>query len=141
MRILKLIFSITFIILTFVLSGCKDDIVSEDDLQPPPGTTATFNQIQKQVFNTSCALSGCHAGSNPQAGLSLVEGQSYSKLINVQSVLYPSQKRVIPGNKEASLLYNVLSYNSETKMPPPGKLNQSLIDSVGAWIDRGALNN
>jgi len=94
MRIIKLIFSITLIILTFVLSGCKDDIVSEDDLQPPTGATATLNQLQKQVFNTSCALPGCHAGSNPQAGLSLVEGSSYNNLVNVQSTLYPSLKRV-----------------------------------------------
>ena len=141
MRNIKSFFFLASIFFSVFVAGCKDNIVSESDLQPPSGMNASFSSIQKQLFKSTCATAGCHTGNNPQAGLSLVEGQSYSKLINVQSVLYPSQKRVIPGNKEASLLYNVLSYNSETKMPPSGKLNQSLIDSVGVWIDRGAQNN
>ncbi len=141
MRNIKSFFFLAAISFSVFVVGCKDNIVSESDLQPPSGMNATFSSIQKQLFNSSCATSGCHTGNNPQAGLNLSEGSAYNNLINVQSVLYPNLKRVTPGNKEASLLFMVLSYNSETKMPPTGKLQQSLIDSVGAWIDKGAQNN
>jgi hypothetical protein len=141
MRNIKLFFFLTTIFISVFVAGCKDNIVMESDLQPPSGMTAAFSKIQKQLFNTSCATSGCHTGNNPQAGLNLSEGLAFNNLINVQSVLYPNLKRVTPGNKEASLLYVVLSYNSETRMPPIGKMEQSVIDSVGAWIDKGAPNN
>ncbi len=141
MRYIKVLSLLSLIIFSILISGCKDNIVSENDLQQPAVQTATFNQIQKQIFNSSCATSGCHEANNPQAGLSLMEGQAYSKLVNVQSTLYPNLKRIVPGNKDASLLYIVLSYNSNTRMPPTGKLSQSVIDSIGAWINRGAPNN
>ncbi len=141
MRSIKLFFTVPAILFFVFVSGCKDNIVMENDLQTPSGMKATFSDIQKQLFNSSCALSGCHAGNNPQAGVNLSEGSAYNNLINIQSTLYPSFKRVTPGNKGTSLLYMVLSYNSETKMPPTGKMAQSVIDSVGAWIDKGAQNN
>lgn len=133
----------SFFSLIILLAGCKDEIVTEDDFDDnQQGTRLTkFSEIQSNVFSTSCALSGCHAGSTPQANLNLSSGSAYSQLVNVNSFNFPDQKRVLPGNKTQSLLYQVLSYNFQLKMPPTGKLNQSVIDSIGAWIDKGAPND
>lgn len=137
---------IFFIIL--LTAGCSENITTEcvcDPITPPAGekTLASFSEIQRQVFNVSCALSGCHAGATVQAGLNLTEGNSYSALINKQSILNPGFKLVQPGSSENSFLIKVLTNNGigASQMPPTGKLDNSIIDSISAWIDRGALNN
>jgi len=138
----KMYFLLSFILTLAIFSGCKDEIVTEDDFDNnPPNQLSKFSEIQKNVFSTSCALSGCHAGNNPQANLNLSEGSAYPNLVNVNSFNFPDQKRVLPGNKEESLLYKVLSYNFQIKMPPTGKLPQSTIDSIGVWIEKGAPND
>lgn len=140
MKVNKILYSI--ILLLLFLIGCKDEIVTEDDFNNPPGNQLSkFSQIQNNVFSTTCAVSGCHAGSNPQAGLNLSSGAAYANLINVDSFHFPGQKRVVPGDKESSVLFQVLSYNGSLKMPPNGKLSQNVIDSIGAWIDKGAPND
>ncbi|MFH0734994.1 MAG: hypothetical protein V1773_12915 [bacterium] len=133
------------LLLSFVLIliGCADQIVSDcDSIQIqvlPEGTT--FAQIQNEVFSTNCALSGCHGTNSPQADLDLSSGNAYVNLVNVQSVLYPSLKRIVPGNSSQSLLIKALKGEDAPLMPSSGKLPNSVIDSIAAWIDRGAVNN
>lgn len=135
-----------FAAIVFYSWGCADKIVTESDLIPittPSIQLSKFSEIQKNIFTPTCALAGCHSGPNPQANLDLSEGKAYSNLVNVQSVFYPSYKRVVPGNKEQSLLYLAINYSiPQIQMPlSGGKLNQYLIDSIGVWIDKGALND
>ncbi|MAT58919.1 MAG: hypothetical protein CMF23_13175 [Ignavibacteriae bacterium] len=135
---------ITFIIVLLSLlitSGCADKIVSECDCDPiiNVGNFTTFSDIQKNVFDINCTTSGCHGTEFTQANLVLVEGQSYTNLYDVQSFLYPGSKRVVPGDSENSLLIKVLKGDGVPQMPPTGKIDNALIDSVAAWIDRGAL--
>jgi hypothetical protein len=145
MLIVKKIFIAFLLIgaLIFYTSGCADKIVTESDLNPvtPTGVRLSkFSEIQKNIFTPTCALAGCHLGSNAQANLDLSEGKSYSNIVNVQSLLFPSYKRIVPGNKEQSLLYLAIDFKfSQLQMPLTGtKLDQYLIDSLGVWIDKGA---
>lgn len=127
----------------FFLSSCADQIVSECEDCNPVQTEAklnTFSGIQEKLFNTTCALSGCHGENATQANLLLVEGKAYSNLYNEQSFLYPQFLRVDPGNIENSILIKVLR-GEAVQMPPDGKLSDEIIDSVAMWIDNGALNN
>jgi len=147
MRIMKYLFTLMILLMAvFYISGCKDKIVTEADVKPvilPQNVhLSKFSELQKNIFTTSCAISGCHTQPNPQRNLDLSEGKAYSNLINVQSEHFPNLKRVLPGNYEQSVLYIAVSYTSnQLQMPPTGKLGQYLIDSLGAWIDKGALNN
>ncbi|MCX6152179.1 MAG: hypothetical protein NTX22_16760 [Ignavibacteriales bacterium] len=145
MLLKKNIFSSLFFtsLITLFFSGCADKIVSENDMKPViPQTVqlSKFSELQKNIFTPLCAYAGCHAGLNPQGNLDLSEGKAYSNLVNKLSVLYPSFKRVVPGNKDGSLVYRALSYNYSFQMPAAGKINQYLIDSLGVWINKGALN-
>lgn len=45
--------------------------------------TGTFDRVQRQVFDQSCALSGCHDSQSKQAELLLEAGGSLSSLVNV----------------------------------------------------------
>jgi hypothetical protein len=41
------------------------------------------DRIQRQIFNQSCAKSGCHDSQTQQGGLLLESGASYTNLIDV----------------------------------------------------------
>jgi hypothetical protein len=141
--IITITITITFSI--FVISGCSDKSspTNPSSSNPASLSSSKFSDIQKSVFSTSCALSGCHAGSSVQANLNLTEGNAYNNLVNRQSVLNPSFVRVKPGDSQNSFLIKMLrnSGNGSSLMPPTGALNPAIIDSIEAWINNGALNN
>ncbi|MCZ7556916.1 MAG: hypothetical protein M5R41_11000 [Bacteroidia bacterium] len=121
------------------LSACADSIVSECDLPDGPlPVSARFSDIEAKVFAVSCATAGCHGGANPQAGMDLSAGRSYDALVNVNSLYFPAQKRVTPGNSAESVLISLLRREKQPAMPPAGALEAAIIDSIAVWIDRGA---
>lgn len=130
---------------TIIISGCAGKITSPEDLNSgnssPSVQLSKFSDIQKSVFTPTCALSGCHGNTNTKANLNLTEGNAYNSLVNRQSILYPEFKRVLPNSSTSSVLIKVLSGTVSTVMPPAGKLNQSIVDSIAAWINRGAPND
>lgn len=132
------------IVVATTLISCEDQIVNQcNELDAESGESlSSLSAIQKNVFNVSCALSGCHSGSNPQANLNLEDGKSYTNLVNVNSLLHPGEKRVIPNNSATSILIKSLRGEISTKMPVGSSpLSDAIIDSIALWIDNGALNN
>lgn len=127
-----------------IILSCSDDQTTSP-ITPPPGNSnapmAKFSDIQMKVFN-SCAIAGCHSAASNQGNLTLTSEQSYSNLVNVQSVLFPSFKRVLPGDDGQSLLIKILKGEVSPRMPLNSTpLSNDVIDSIKAWINRGALNN
>jgi hypothetical protein len=124
-------------------AGCTDQ--TSTPTAPPTNSSAPLaklSDIQVKLFNNTCAVADCHAASSNQGNLTLTSGQSYSNLVNVQSVLYPQYKRVQPGDGANSLLVKILKGEVSLRMPlnqPP--LPNEVIDSIEAWINNGALNN
>lgn len=120
---------------------CDNKIVSDCLTcadQQPAGEKATLSQIQQTIFNPQCI--SCHSGSQAEAGLNLAEGFAHQNLVNQPSTT-ASQLRVVPNNSSASYLVWVLEGEKAPLMPPTGALSQAKVDSVAAWIDRGAENN
>lgn len=124
-----------------LLPGCSE----ENTTEPTPIAsvpTAKLSDIQSKIFNTSCALSGCHGSTNTQAGLLLTDGNSFANLVNIQSALFPSFKRVEPNNSSNSILIKILKGEVSPRMPfNRTPLSAAVIDSIAKWIDNGALNN
>jgi cytochrome c5 len=129
------------LIAVFIFINCEKRIVSTcqrvTDKQDK-GNLTTFGDIQKDIFNPSCV--SCHSGNNPSAGLDLSENVAYDNLINVESNT-SDYKRVIPFKSEESYLFLSLDGESAPVMPPSGRLSDAKVDSVAAWIDRGAPEN
>jgi hypothetical protein len=122
-----------------ILLGCSDNIVSECEVctDEPRATKTTFADIQQNVFDVSCT--GCHNGDTASGGLDLSKDVAFENLVNAESngsIL----KRVEPFNSSGSYLVKVLEADDAPLMPPGGRLSQAKIDSIKAWIDRGALN-
>lgn len=127
--------------------GCEGEIITEADIGDDDdnhNTELTFAEIQTQVFTPSCATSGCHSGTNPQAGLNLSAGQAYANIVNVNSRQMPTLKLIDPGNSADSYLIRKLTRQniSGNRMPsgrPP--LSSAKINSISQWVDQGAPNN
>ena len=132
---------VTFIFTLNLILGCSEESTTE----PPPTASAPLSKlsdIQVKVFTQSCALSGCHGSTNNQANLLLTDGNSFSNLVNVQSLLFPQFERVIPDSSSKSLLIKILKGEVSPRMPLNlGPLSAAVIDSIAKWIDNGALNN
>lgn len=126
---------------SILILGCSEDSTTD----PPANTPAPLSKlsdIQSKVFNTSCALSGCHGSTNTQANLLLTGGNSFTNLVNVQSQLFPQLKRVVPDSSASSLLIKILKGEVSPRMPfERDPLPAAAIDSIAKWIDNGALDN
>jgi hypothetical protein len=110
--------------------------------------TGTYDRIQRQIFNQSCALSSCHDSQSQTGGLLLEGGASYTSLFNVDpenpGALVQGWKRVNPGDPTTSFIYHKVSGDlpdaSFGGRMPKGKpkLNKTLINVLQAWITGGA---
>lgn len=138
-KLFLLVASLLFI----MLWGCSSDNPTE----PPPNQSSQaplskLSDIQAKVFTQSCALSGCHGPTNNQANLLLTDGNSFTNLVNVQGLLFPQFKRVVPDSSSKSLLIKILKGEVLPRMPlNRDPLSPAVIDSIAAWINKGALNN
>jgi len=136
------IYILFMIIFSIFIISCEDQIVSECDLKKiETGLPANFSSIQNDVFSKSCATSGCHETNSVAPDLSA--GQAYSSIVNVMS-FNPPFPYVYPGRSDSSYIIKKLrGVNIVGERMPlnDNPLFLADVDSIAAWIDRGALNN
>ena len=114
----------------------------------------TFDRIQKQIFNQSCALGGCHDSQSQTGGLLLETGASYGNLIN-QLPSNPAARNagwlrvnaVGGGDAATSFMFHKIegdlpdsSYGERMPRGKP-KLNGTLREIIRLWIEAGAPQN
>jgi hypothetical protein len=146
---MKKIYLVTVVTVSIFLclqfAGCENhDINTEDD--------SSFGLIQKKVFTTSCALSGCHVSEKeytfPQHKLVLRSGEAYDNLVSVspqnEHAHHDGLKRVDPGNPENSLLWRKLfctpgaEYYGNPMPLGSEPISQGKLDYIRKWIEAGA---
>lgn len=127
--------------LVIVTGACEhaDPVGMDDGMEP------TLSSIQTNIFSTNCALSGCHAGPNPQQGMDLSAGETHDNVVNVPSNERPEVDRVEPGNPDASYLVHKIEGRSSIvggRMPLGREpLSQEEIELIREWIAAGAPDN
>jgi hypothetical protein len=102
----------------------------------------SFSTQVQPIFTASCANAGCHPGGG--APFPLLSANSYVNLYNAQATTScTSDKRVLPGNAAASVLYKKISGSTCGDRMPLGRaqLSQAEIDLIRDWINQGARNN
>jgi hypothetical protein len=128
--------------LLLALTACGGG--SGDSGAPPPAPPAlqpTLASIQANIFTPTCAVPGCHSGTQAMLGLRLDAGFSYDSLVNKPSFYDATLTRVVPGNADASFLIQKLEGTEEfgQRMPLNGPyFQQTTVDIVRQWIDQGA---
>jgi len=107
----------------------------------PTPVAVTFDQLQSEIFNSTCATQFCHDAASHNENLDLSEGAAYANLVNVQSV-ESNLLRVAPGDPTNSFLVVKLTgppLGQGSRMPsglPP--LSADQIQLVRDWILQGA---
>ena len=116
--------------------SCKHDIPTAPptlvtDTVCDPATVYFVNDILP-IFNSSCAMSGCHDASSNQDGYTLNSYQGIMEGIKAGN----------PGDSE--IFEKITDNDPDDKMPPPSSgisLTQAQIDLIYNWIAQGAPYN
>jgi hypothetical protein len=90
-------------------------------VEPCDITAVTYSQDVSVIISYNCLA--CHSGPTPEKDLDL---STYS---NVFANAAKVRSRIN------------LSTNSDTIMPPTGRMSECNIEKVSTWIDQGAINN
>lgn len=110
----------------------------------------TFDRIQKQIFNQSCALSFCHDSQTKQKDLLLEVGAAYTNIVDVvpttDAAATLGWKRIdaTGANPATSYLYRKITGDLPDPLlgarMPFGRpaLDPVLVDVVRRWIEAGA---
>ncbi|MCH8146046.1 MAG: hypothetical protein IIA55_15150 [Gemmatimonadetes bacterium] len=143
------VFRVRVAIGVFLLAGvaCAGDGTGLDG--DDGGDEVTLSRDVQPIFTGNCTFSGCHAGSSPEEGMSLVAGQAFSNVVNV-AANQASMNRVTPNQPDNSYLVHKVQGThldvgvggSGSRMPlNRSPLSQSDIDLIRAWIQAGAQPN
>ena len=114
--------------------------------------TSTYDRIQTQIFDQSCAVGGCHDSQTVQAELLLERGASYDNLVgrtptNADAANLGWQRIMrldaTHGDSAASYLVHKLTGDLDSglgrRMPfARPKLDPVLVDVVRRWVEAGA---
>ena len=122
------IYSGLLLTLAMAFTGCYKDIIKPELASDPDGPPqqVSFKNDLAPIFNTSCALAGCHvAGAHKPF---LTSDVSYLQIVNGGFV-----NTVVP---KQSILYDKI--NGEMKEYIPSAVNRQ---KVYDWIRNGAPNN
>ena len=132
-----------------------DEPVTHGDASAPTGDAALticqeakqhsdFAWLQQHVFTPSCATAMCHAGAEPDVGLSLEAGEAYNNLVNKGASTVTGWTRVVPGSIAESYLAVSLG---RAEGPPPrdgymplgaDPLCVEKLEAIERWILAGA---
>lgn len=121
-----------------LISSCKHE---PEDFQPDGIDTSSncdpsityFQNTVLPIFQSNCALSGCHDLQTAESDLIL---SSYEQIIH--------SGELIPGKASESDIYEVITdTDPDDRMPPPpnSPLSQEQISFIRDWINQGAKNN
>jgi cytochrome c553 len=114
-----------FLPLVFLLALLCPIVRAEE---PSAADLEFFEKKVRPVLHTHCY--SCHADGKQKGGLSLATREGLLKGGDSGPV-------VSPGQPEKSLLIEAIRQQSELKMPPKGKLSDTEIADLTAWVKRG----
>ncbi|GAB4369874.1 MAG: hypothetical protein Kow0062_04150 [Acidobacteriota bacterium] len=138
--------------LALACAGCKNDdaVVLRPPAAPDLTDPVSLALDIQPTFTASCALSGCHAGAFPVAGLTLEEGRLYEPglgAVGVASAQAPLL-RIEPGASDRSYLVDKLEGTQGqvggvgARMPLGGPpVSAEFLEALRTWIDDGAPDN
>jgi hypothetical protein len=128
---INLLLFFSFISLIFYL-GCKDTTTNIDS-KTIPDSNVSFGEHIFPVFQTKCAIRGCHDDGTKAGGISLTTWVGAT-----------DPNIVVKGEPDNSpLVWSIEALAGISPMPPIGypPLTQNQINGIKTWIKEGAKNN
>jgi len=140
---IKILKYITSFLLILTFTNCKESIIeSVESIEDNKNTEviSTFSDIQANIFDKSCAFSGCHGSNSINPDLS---GNSHANIVNKSSST--GINYITPNDPVNSYLLQKLMSNGNyqgSQMPRGSSpLSEEQIDAIIMWINDGAQNN
>ena len=97
------------------------------------------------IFDNSCSAAGCHGGAVPAAALDLSGTSGAEQLVSVEAALCDGWTRIVPGQPEASLLYQKLAgpppAGCGVQMPIGVSLGETDLSCIASWIENMPLES
>jgi hypothetical protein len=115
-----------FVAMALVMTGCYKNVISPESDPDGPPQSVSFKQDLAPLFQSNCALSGCHVSGAHKPYLT--SDISYQQIVGGGFV-----NTVVP---KASILYEKV--NGEMSEYIPSKSDKQ---KVFDWIRNGAPNN
>ncbi len=127
----KLFKFLTIVGLSLFMTSCYYDAYPEEPFNDDGGNNGGVDiSYTDQIVPLWVQCTGCHNAGGDEPNM---QDNSYSNLLDGY---------VVPGDAEASILYNsLLGSGGVSLMPPGSKWSDSKINLVKDWIDQGAKNN
>jgi hypothetical protein len=114
--------------------------------------SSTFDRIQTQIFDQSCAVGGCHDSQTTQAELLLERGAAYDNLVgrtptNADAAAAGWQRVAVTDSTHGDPATSYLVHKLEGDLGPGlgkrmpfnrPKLDDGLVDVVRRWVEAGA---
>ncbi len=114
--------------------------------------TSTFDRIQTQIFDQSCAVSGCHDSQTVQADLLLEPGAAYDNLVgktptNADAAAAGWQRVTTVDATHGDVATSYLVHKVTGDLAPGfgarmpfhrAKLDDTLVDVIRRWVAAGA---
>ncbi len=104
-----------------IILSCRNDSMIKELPQ------VNFNTQVLPIFQSNCAISGCHNGQKGRVRLNLTD---YNYIV----------KNVVPGKPYSSKIYTVLIDVYGQSMPPARPLSEQDRMLIKVWIEQGAKN-
>jgi len=101
--------------------------------QPCSADSVYFVNDVLPIFNSRCAIPGCHSGSNPPKGILLT---SYASIM--------ASGEIVPYDpSEGDIMEAITDTDPDDRMPRPpnAPLTSDQINTIRTWIAQGARNN
>ena len=111
-------------------AGCAD---------PAP---AEWSYVYASVLQPSCTTSACHSSLSTAGGVDLHDASAAYRALagrDCDDTAAPITGYVDTNDPSASFLSVLLRREGPTGMPPNGRLSESEIDRIEAWMQAGAL--
>jgi hypothetical protein len=109
--------------------------------KPKEKLKPTFSSISRLIFVRKCALHTCHSPSfyHESGNLDLSDEKAYSRMVNINSHLYPDKFIIKPYDPDNSILINRLEGTVWAGVPlERSSLNDNERRIVREWVKRGA---
>ncbi|MGN6569775.1 MAG: hypothetical protein ACTHJ0_17570 [Flavipsychrobacter sp.] len=128
MRLIGLTTIVFFIVAAIVLTACKHQPYVLPVSMRTVDSSLCFERDILPIFQSNCAKAGCHDGS----------GESDYVLNSYDNIV---RRGIVPGNYEASKIYQSLVASGEDLMPKDAPaLSSAQIGLIKRWIYEGAVN-
>ncbi len=118
----KLNLTLLLVLSISIMSCSSSEVSNEDPVVVDPTAKVTYEKDVKNIINNSCAVSGCHTGSNPPAG-----------------ILLNTYNQVRSQAENGNLIGRI--NNGSNPMPPTGLLPGSTRSIIDQWKADGFLEN